>query len=302
MPFLTRDGARLWWRSDGDAAKPALLLGNSLGTDMTLWDPILPQLVERFHVIRFDMRGHGASDAPPGDYTIEALGRDALAVADAAGVARFSFAGISIGGMIGQWLGANALERVDKLDAFEHVVEASGRYLGRAHRRGEQGRHCVDRGRRSGALVHRGLPARRNRRGCRARAPRSSTTDSRGLHRLLRGDPRHGPDRLRGRHPRADTGHRRHARSRRAEGARRGARQSDPRRAARRASGRAHPGSRSAGRIRERTARLPDQPADHDRARALRRGARAPQGGAGPRLRRVPAEKRKCRSTRSSSR
>jgi 3-oxoadipate enol-lactonase/4-carboxymuconolactone decarboxylase len=115
MPFLTRDGARLWWRSDGDAAKPALLLGNSLGTDMTLWDPVLPQLIERFQVIRFDMRGHGASDAPPGDYTIEALGRDALAVADAAGAARFSFAGISIGGMIGQWLGANALDRLDKL-------------------------------------------------------------------------------------------------------------------------------------------------------------------------------------------
>jgi len=96
-PLQLRDGARLWWRSDGDAAKPALLLGNSLGTDLTLWDPVLPQLIERFQVMRFDMRGHGASDAPPGDYTIEALARDALAVADAAGAARFSFAGISIG-------------------------------------------------------------------------------------------------------------------------------------------------------------------------------------------------------------
>ena len=115
MPFLTRDGARLWWRSDGDVTKPALLLANSLGTDLTLWDPILPQLIERFHVIRYDMRGHGASDATPGDYTIEMLGRDAVAVADAAGVARFSFAGISIGGMIGQWIGANAGERLGKL-------------------------------------------------------------------------------------------------------------------------------------------------------------------------------------------
>ena len=115
MPFLTRDRARLWWRSDGDATKPALLLGNSLGTDLTLWDPIVPQLVERFHVLRYDMRGHGASEATPGEYTIEALSRDALAVADAAGVSRFSFAGISIGGMIGQWLGANAGERLEKL-------------------------------------------------------------------------------------------------------------------------------------------------------------------------------------------
>ncbi len=115
MPFLSRDGARLWWRTDGDPSKPALLLGNSLGTDLTLWEPILPQLLDRFHVIRYDLRGHGASDASPGAYTIEALARDALAIADAAGVARFCFAGISIGGMIGQWLGANAIERLDKL-------------------------------------------------------------------------------------------------------------------------------------------------------------------------------------------
>jgi 3-oxoadipate enol-lactonase/4-carboxymuconolactone decarboxylase len=115
MPFLTRDGARLWWRSDGDATKPALLLANSLGTDLALWDPVLPQLVERFHVIRYDMRGHGASDATPGEYTIDGLARDALAIADAAGVRKFSFAGISIGGMVGQWIGTNAGERLDKL-------------------------------------------------------------------------------------------------------------------------------------------------------------------------------------------
>jgi 3-oxoadipate enol-lactonase/4-carboxymuconolactone decarboxylase len=115
MPFLARDGARLWWRSDGDPAKPVLLLGNSLGTDTTLWDPVLPQLIERFRVLRFDLRGHGASDAVPGDYTIETLARDALAVADAAGADRFHYAGISIGGMIGQWLGANAGDRLQRL-------------------------------------------------------------------------------------------------------------------------------------------------------------------------------------------
>lgn len=115
MPFVNRDGVRLWWRSDGDPAKPKLLLGNSLGTDLALWDPILPQLIGRFHVIRHDMRGHGASDAPSGDYTIERLARDALAIADAAGARTFSYAGISIGGMIGQWLGANAGDRLEKL-------------------------------------------------------------------------------------------------------------------------------------------------------------------------------------------
>jgi 3-oxoadipate enol-lactonase/4-carboxymuconolactone decarboxylase len=115
MPFVTRDGARIYWRSDGDPSRPALLVGNSLGTDHALWDPVMPALMRHFRVLRFDKRGHGASDAPPGEYTIEALGRDVLAVADAAGAKRFSYAGISIGGMIGQWLGANAGDRIDRL-------------------------------------------------------------------------------------------------------------------------------------------------------------------------------------------
>ncbi|HVF63703.1 MAG TPA: 3-oxoadipate enol-lactonase, partial [Casimicrobiaceae bacterium] len=126
MPFLQRDGYRLWWRSDGDPAKPPLLLGNSLGTDVALWDVIVPRLIERFRVIRHDKRGHGASEAPAGDYTIEALSRDALAVADAAGVDRFNYAGISIGGMIGQWLGAHAAERLDKLVLSNTSPKMSG--------------------------------------------------------------------------------------------------------------------------------------------------------------------------------
>ena len=115
MPFILRDGARIYWRSDGDPARPALMLGNSLGTELALWDPILPALRRRFRVLRFDQRGHGASEAPAGEYTIEALARDALAVADAAGAVRFHYMGISVGGMIGLWLGANAGDRVDRL-------------------------------------------------------------------------------------------------------------------------------------------------------------------------------------------
>ena len=115
MAFVTRDGAKLYWRSDGDPTRGALLLGNSLGTDHALWDPIVPALARHFRVLRFDMRGHGASSATEGDYTIEMLARDALAVADAAGSARFCYAGISLGGMIGQWLGAHASDRVERL-------------------------------------------------------------------------------------------------------------------------------------------------------------------------------------------
>lgn len=115
MPFAQTDGARIFWRCDGRDDRPALLLANSIGCDHALWDPVVPALARKFRVLRYDMRGHGASDVPAGDYTIERLAKDALAVADAAGAKRFRFAGISLGGMVGMWLGANAPERVDRL-------------------------------------------------------------------------------------------------------------------------------------------------------------------------------------------
>jgi len=115
MPFVIRDGARLYWRSDGDPASPPLLLGNSLGTEHALWASVIPALQRRFRVLRFDLRGHGASEAPPGEYTLAMLAQDALAVADAAGAQRFSYAGISLGGMIGMWLGVHAGDRVERL-------------------------------------------------------------------------------------------------------------------------------------------------------------------------------------------
>src|SRR4051812_23437177 len=115
MPFIQIGEARLYWRCDGAEDRPALLLGNSIGTDHCLWDPVMPQLTRAFRVVRFDMRGHGASETPAGEYSIEGLARDALAVADAAGARRFHYAGISLGGMLGMWLGANAPERVEKL-------------------------------------------------------------------------------------------------------------------------------------------------------------------------------------------
>ena len=115
MPFIQTEGARLYWRCDGADDRPALLLGNSIGTYHCLWDPVIPELTRSFRVLRFDMRGHGASEAPAGEYRLERLARDALAVADAAGVKRFHYAGISLGGMIGMWLGANAANRVDRL-------------------------------------------------------------------------------------------------------------------------------------------------------------------------------------------
>lgn len=115
MPFALSDGARIYWRADGRADAPPLILMESLGSDHSMWDPVLPVLARFFCVIRIDKRGHGASDAPRGDYSIEQLGRDVLAVADAAGVARFRYLGLSIGGMTGMWLGSRAADRIERM-------------------------------------------------------------------------------------------------------------------------------------------------------------------------------------------
>ncbi|MGA1809168.1 alpha/beta fold hydrolase [Sphingobium sp. WW5] len=115
MAFIQRPGANLYWKRDGRDDAPALLLLNSIGTDMDLWDGMLPHLRDRFAVLRIDARGHGASIAEPGDYTLVMLADDVLAAADAAGFDRFSVAGVSLGGMIGMELALRAPERVEKL-------------------------------------------------------------------------------------------------------------------------------------------------------------------------------------------
>ena len=113
----------LTWRSPGPirfapttgsratADKPLLVLSHSLGLDHGMWDPQMPGLLSRFRVLRYDTRGHGATDAPAGDYTMEALGRDALALLDGLGLASVAWCGASLGGMIGQWLAVHAPER-----------------------------------------------------------------------------------------------------------------------------------------------------------------------------------------------
>ncbi|MHB8287307.1 MAG: 3-oxoadipate enol-lactonase, partial [Caulobacteraceae bacterium] len=73
MPFAHNAGARLYWKLDGEAGKPVLLLLNSIGTDMGSWDRALPHLLAQFRTLRMDARGHGASDATPGDYMLELL-------------------------------------------------------------------------------------------------------------------------------------------------------------------------------------------------------------------------------------
>ena len=117
MPFAESAGCRIYYRLEGAGSRPLLVLVHSLGTDHGMWDPQGPALLNRFQVLRLDLRGHGASDAPAGDYTIPLLASDVLAAVDAAGCTgrRFAYCGLSLGGMIGQWLGANAGERIERL-------------------------------------------------------------------------------------------------------------------------------------------------------------------------------------------
>jgi len=106
MPVVTNGSCRIYWRGDGDATLPALVLGNSLGTDFSLWDPMLDALMKHFYVVRYDSRGHGGSEAPQGDYSLAQLTDDAQAVIAAARLTSYDYWGISLGGMVGMELGA----------------------------------------------------------------------------------------------------------------------------------------------------------------------------------------------------
>jgi 3-oxoadipate enol-lactonase/4-carboxymuconolactone decarboxylase len=115
MPFATVDKTRLFYRLEGKPGLPVLILSHSIGCDHGLWAPQVAALHDHFQVLRCDTRGHGASDAPPGEYSVEQLGRDVLGVADTLGISQFAFCGLSLGGAIGQWLGRHARGRLSSL-------------------------------------------------------------------------------------------------------------------------------------------------------------------------------------------
>ena len=99
----------------GSPGAPVLVLGNSLGTSAEVWDRQVPALSKGFTLVRYELPGHGGSGALPGPYTIAELGAGVLALLDALGVERAGYCGISLGGMIGMWLAANAPGRIAAL-------------------------------------------------------------------------------------------------------------------------------------------------------------------------------------------
>ncbi len=115
MPFIETGDLRVHYSLTGVADAPAVILSNSLGTNLSMWDPQVAALEHKFHALRYDTRGHGQTSVTPGPHSVEQLARDVLGLLDALKIDRVCFCGLSLGGMVGMWLGANAPERLRKL-------------------------------------------------------------------------------------------------------------------------------------------------------------------------------------------
>jgi len=114
MPFVDVGELRTHFALTGDK-EPVLVFSNSLGTDFSMWEPQVAELQRRFRILRYDTRGHGQSSVLPADYTIEQLGRDVVGLLDSLRLDRVHFCGLSMGGMIGMWLGIHAPKRLHRL-------------------------------------------------------------------------------------------------------------------------------------------------------------------------------------------
>src|SRR5215510_7440602 len=115
MPVIDANGCPIYVAMEGSENAPVLMLSNSLGTTHAMWQPQLDAFKRHFRLVRFDRRGHGGSGVPKGPYTMEGLARDALAVLDGLGIRKANWCGLSMGGMEGMWLGANAPQRFERL-------------------------------------------------------------------------------------------------------------------------------------------------------------------------------------------
>ncbi|QIC62519.1 3-oxoadipate enol-lactonase [Acinetobacter schindleri] len=116
MPTFTSNDAQINYQTFGDASKPALVFSNSLGTKYSMWQPQIEHFQQDYYVICYDTRGHGASSAPQGPYSLEQLGQDVVSLLDHLNIAKAAFCGISMGGLTGQWLAIHKPER------FNHVI------------------------------------------------------------------------------------------------------------------------------------------------------------------------------------
>src|SRR5262249_47391779 len=212
MPVINADGCPIYVEVEGPERAPVLMLSNSLGTTLHMWDRQVAPFTQHFRLVRYDRRGHGRSGVPKGPYTMERLGRDVLAVLDALGLKRINWCGLSMGGMVGQWLGANAPERIERL-----VLTNTSSYFADQRAWNDRLKLVREKGipafaATNGALVHQRVPrglARRRR----VVAGDVRRDAARRLHRVRRGGARHAPPRAVAEDQSAHPRHRRQARS-----------------------------------------------------------------------------------------
>ena len=103
------------YKIQGTPNSPVLMFSNSLGADLSMWDELVPLLLPYFRVLQYDTRGHGQSELIEGPYTIERLGKDVISLLDQLNIDKVYFCGLSMGGLIGQYLGIHHPDRLHKL-------------------------------------------------------------------------------------------------------------------------------------------------------------------------------------------
>ena len=221
MPVIDANGCPIHVEVEGPERAPVLILSNSLGTTLHMWDGQVGPFTQHFRLVRFDRRGHGKSGLPKGPYSMELLGRDVLAIMDGLDIKKANWCGLSMGGMEGMWLGANAPERFERL-----VLSNTSSYF--PDKKGWNDRLALVR--------DKGVPAfaapnmeRWFTKGFRERDPRRDRAHAghvrghaaRRLSRLRRSGARHGSSRTVAEDKRSDAGRDRPARSRDDAGGRR---------------------------------------------------------------------------------
>ena len=209
MPTIDADGCPIYYEIEGRESGPTLMLSNSLGTNLRMWDDQAPEFAKHFRLIRYDRRGHGQSGVPAGPYSFDRFGRDIIAILDVLKIDKVNWCGLSMGGMDGQWLGANAPSRVHKL-----VLANTNFYYADKTPWTDRIKFVREKG--LDALVGPNME-RWFTKEFRERAPQTIermrkmfvATDRGRLHRLRRGDPRHGFPRHQSEGDDADARHRR---------------------------------------------------------------------------------------------
>lgn len=115
MPQIDTNGGRLHYRLDGPTEGPVLVLSHSVGTSLQMWRPQIEALKSRVRILSYDTRGHGSSGVPAGEYAVDDLGRDLVALLDHLELSRVSLCGLSLGGLVAMWMGIHAKDRLERL-------------------------------------------------------------------------------------------------------------------------------------------------------------------------------------------